>query len=249
MKNKLILAFTGFTILSSVLLAGSAFAMGMHQGGRFGMRPGISGTVASINGSALTVTSKPNPRNSSSVSTTYTVDATNAKITKNGTSSSVSAIAAGDLIFVQGTVNGTNVTATAIRDGIMTKGNRPNNAVLQIQGNGQPVVGGAVTVINGASLTITNKSNVNYTVDATNATITKNGTASSLSNISVGDNIIVQGTVNGSSITASSIIDQGATTSNVTPNTANNGQNTGHRFMGEFFGGIGGFFKHLFGFF
>jgi hypothetical protein len=215
--------------------------MGMHA-------PGVFGTVASISGNSLTVTGKVGL--GGTAGTTYTVDATNATVTKNGSSSSVSNIAVGDTVMVAGTVSGTNVTATAIRDG-MPQGKGPGAASAlnsTIKGNGQPVIGGAVTALNGSILTVTNKSNVTYTVDATNATVTVAGAASSVGSVNIGDNVIVQGTVNGSSVTASSVVDQGAAqtaTANTNTTTGTPAPHMGGGFMGMF----GGLFQRLFGFF
>ena len=211
------------------------------MGRGMGQAPGVFGTVASVSGNTLTVTSKMGP--GGTAGTTYTVDATNATVTKNGASSSVSNVSTGDTVMVQGTVSGTSVTATSIRDGL-PQGQKPQTPV--IQGNGQPVIGGNVTAINGSTLTVTNKSNVTYTVDATSATVEKGNAVSSISNVAVGDNVVVQGTVNGNAVTASSVIDSGAApTANSTTNTS--GAHQGG--MGGFFSGIGSFFHRLFGFF
>jgi len=113
-----------------------------------------------------------------------------------------------------------------------------------IQGNGQPIIGGSVTAINGSTLTVTNKSNVVYTVDASNATVNKARVTSTVSNIVVGDNVIIQGAVNGNSVTASSIIDQGVKVAD-NPNVDLSGNGKEAR---SFMGSVGGFFKHLFGF-
>lgn len=224
----------------------------MHVGTR---APGVFGTVASISGTTLTVTSKMPQRPGGTTGTatvtptTYTVDASNATVTKNNAASTLSAVSVGDMVMVQGTVSGTNVTATTIHDGLvpmragMHPGQKPGGAQPNsiIQGNGEPVVGGSITAINGSVLTITNKSNVTYSVDATNATIEKGNATSTLSSVTVGDNVLVQGTVNGSSITASSVIDQGVAPAAGSTATPPKGV------MG-FFSGIGGFFAHLFGF-
>ncbi len=219
-------------------------AMGGRGGvGNMGTRsPGVFGTVASVSGNTLTVTSKMGP--GGSTGTTYTVDATNATVTKGGSSSSVSNIAVGDTVMVAGTVSGTSVTATTIRDGVGQGQGTDQNATPVIQGNGQPVIGGNVTAVNGSILTVTNKSNVTYTVDATNATVEKGNAASSISNVVVGDNVVVQGTTNGTSVTASSVMDSGTPPVQSSTNTAQ--PHTGG--MG-FFGGIGNFFHNLFGFF
>ncbi len=210
-----------------------------NKKGTFIKKPNIMGTVSAISGTTITVISK-NPvkkiisTTTTETSITYTVDASNATVEKNGVASLVSNIAVGDIISIEGTVSGTSIIATKIRDGVVlpkkdTNGN--TKGIVDI-GNGQPVVAGNVTVVNGATLTITNKSNVTYTIDTTNAKITKGKDTITISGVAVGDAIIVQGTVNGNSIVASSVIDQ----------TTNEKTNQG------FFGSIGSFFAHLFGF-
>lgn len=220
------------------------------------VRPGITGTVSAISGTTLTVTSKKMERERTGTSAsvtataaiTYTIDASKATVIgKDNTTSSLSTIAVGDMVMVQGTVSGTNIVATAIRDvpagtkPMMNKGEEGTGSGSIIKGNGQPVVGGSVTAINGSILTITNKSNVTYTVDVTNAVVQKGRATSTPSAIAVGDSVTVQGAVNGSSITASSVIDQGVAT-----NAEGSGDKPGG--MRGFFVGIGGFFAHLFGF-
>ncbi|HUC31086.1 MAG TPA: DUF5666 domain-containing protein [Candidatus Paceibacterota bacterium] len=256
--------------------AHGAFAGG-HGGMRGGMAPGVFGTVSAVNGTTLTVTSKPRPvpmRMASSTSAAapasivYTVDASNATIYKGSatTTVSIASVAVGDAVMVQGTVSGTNVAATVIRDGIGGMMGRPGMPVMGgkgfghgasstpsttpiIQGNGQPVVGGSVTAISGTTLTVTNPSNVTYTIDASSATIVKNGTSTAFSNIAVGDNVLVQGTVNGTSVTASSVIDQGVKGTNASSTNGSPAKPNGAGFgFGGIFASIGGFFQHLFGF-
>ncbi len=252
MKSKLTLLVTSSALLGSLLIVGVASAqtttppLSGSQGGHWGMgtgsrMPGVFGTVSAINGTTLTVTSKGFGQNATA--TTYTVDASNATVSKAGASSSVSAIAVGDTVMVQGTVSGDSVTATSIRDGAMPGG--PGMGQNIIQGNGEPVVGGTVTAISGSTVTITNKSNVTYTIDVSSATVEKDNATSSVPAIAVGDNVVVQGTVNGTSVTASSVIDSGVSTG-----TSSSGgmSDISHRLSG-FMGAIGGFFQHLFGFF
>lgn len=260
----------GSAVVSMFALAGTAFAASTTVTGTVGSapshmnnlaRPAVVGTVSAVNGDILTVASNSwnerrgfasttpssQPSAVTPASTTYTVDATNATVTKNNATSSVASIAVGDTVMVQGTVSGTNVTATTIRDGVMRGGMKPGQGTGQgkgtaqmptgITGNGEPVVGGSVTAVSGSTLTITNKSNVTYTIDATNAIVMKGNATSTLSNVATGDNVVVQGTVNGSSVTASTVIDQGA------PQTTSEG--VVHNFMGA----IGGFFTRIFGFF
>ncbi len=225
--------------------------MGGAGGGRMmgGKGSGVMGTVASVSGNSLTVTSKAGPNGGTA--TTYTVDATNATVTKAGAASTVSAIATGDTVMVQGTVSGTSVTATKINDGVMGgMGGGPKGAgasVANITGNGEPIIGGTVASISGTSLTVTNKSNVTYTVDTSNATVNKGGATSTVSAIATGDAVIVQGTVNGNAVVASSVIDQGvAPTASTSATPSTSGGHGG--FLGGLLGGIGGFFQHLFGF-
>lgn len=212
------------------------------------MKPVIVGRVEAISGNTLTITAQQgiglgmgrNRNATSSVSATtktYTVDAANATILKNNATSSVSSIAVGDVLIVQGTLNETSITATLIRDGMMRGQEQDKNesnkqALSVLQGNGQPIIGGKVSAISGATLTVTNTSNVTYTVDASNAKILQGQTTSSLASLKVGDAVTVQGTVNGTSVIASTVIDQ----------TKPEGQKM------NFFAGIGQFFRHLFGF-
>ena len=93
-------------------------------------------------------------------------------------------------------------------------------------------------------------------MDASAATIEKDHAASSVSALAVGDDVLVQGTVNGTSITATSVIDSGTQTETNQNNAQMNQKGTGHPegfggmgMFGGFFGGVGGFLHNLFGFF
>ncbi len=214
------------------------------------MRSTILGKVLTISGNTLTVTSIRGrvASSTSSTNTTFTVDATNAVIMTNNATSSISNIVVGEYIAIQGPITGTNIVATRINSGIMKgKAGAPGQinqneakGELSITGNGEPVVAGVISAINGNSITITNKSNVTYTVDATNAKISQGQNASgTISNLTVGDSILTQGTVNGTSVAATTIIDQTNKNSNSasTPGAAKG-----------FLSGVGQFFMHLFGF-
>jgi hypothetical protein len=220
-----------------------AWGVGMMGHGRMGMRPGIIGTVSSVSGNTLTVTG--HQGFATTTVTTYTVDATNAKITKNNTAGTISSITSGDTVMVVGTVSGTSVTASMIRDGVMMRGglgkmNRPENQEAPIvTGDGQPIIGGTIYSINGSSLTITNKSNTQYAVDITNAKITQGPNTITVANLKVGDSVIAQGTINGTAVVATSLTDQ------TRPAVANGSTTTPRK---GFFGGLGQFFAHLFGF-
>jgi hypothetical protein len=281
MKNKYISLAAGAGLLASLAFAlsvsaasaqtqvtanvggGTASAsVGFHGGPGPARIPGVFGTVSAINGTSLTVTSKTFDRNASTTSpTVYTVDASNAQIYKNSTTTTtIASIATGDTVMVQGTISGTNVAATVIRDGMggMMMGGKPGmgrggngtstmdaSSTPIITGNGEPVVAGSITAVNGTTITITNASNVTYTVDASNAKIVKNGTTTAITNLATGDNLVVQGTVNGTSVTASSVIDQGVARTSTASSTAPHAGGAG---IGGLLGSIGGFFKHLFGF-
>ena len=240
------------------------------RGGQGMMRSGVSGTVLTNDGSILTITVKKFTKPVAGATTppvsttvTYTVTTTSATtVTKAGVTSTVSAIAVGDTVAVQGTISGTNVAATTIRDGVMVRGsngqggekganggsqsagNVGSGTASLVAGNGQPIVGGAITVIAGNTLTVTNKSNVTYTVDATSAKFLQGKTTITLADLKVGDTVVVQGAVTGNAVKASTVIDQGSAQSagNVGIGTTNPGKHLG------FFGGIGQFFAHLFGF-
>ncbi len=226
------------------------------------MRGGIFGTVTAVQGTVITMQEigrggfGPAETSTAAAAVTYTVDASGATVVKDGATSTLSAVIAGDHIMVRGTVNGTTVTASSIVDGVVpgARGGGPfrggaSSTSPLFQGNGEPVVGGTVTAVNGVMFTIANSGNATYTIDASNATIVKGDVTSSVSAIAVNDRILVQGAVNGNSVTASAIVDQGpvpGAASTTAPNAPRRG------FMGRlggFFGGIGSFFHHLFGFF
>ncbi|MEI7720313.1 MAG: hypothetical protein WCI89_03875 [bacterium] len=262
-KKYLLSAITGTAVLGSLLVTSAAFAAGPGVSGAGLRAPSVLGTVSAVHGEILTVTSK--GLNGNATPTTYSVDVTNATITKGGskdvapTTVTASGVAVGDMIVAWGTVSGTNVTATTVRDGVMgsrgmdrgmgavkSKTTTPATAPI-LTGNGQPVTGGTVTAINGSKLTMTNKSNVTYTVDATGAAVEKGNVASAVSSITVGDNVIVQGTVNGTSVTATSIMDTGTPPAQPTAGGAASQPHKGG--VGGFLGSVGGFFHNLFGFF
>lgn len=260
-NKKYVYAFIALATLATLTTAVPAFAAttapttppawGNHMGGGKNhsnfknMKPGVFGTVVSVSGDIITVTGKQG-FGTTATTTTYTVDATNATIMKNNVAGTISSIVVGDTIMAQGTLTGTNLVATTIRDGAMMRGPGPKttttgSAISQtspITGNGQPVVAGTVSTTDGSTtITITNKSNVSYTVNVASAKIVQGQNTIAVSNIAVGDSVIVQGTVSGNSVTASSVIDQkaGGTTTTTQPSKG-------------FFGSIGSFFSHLFGF-
>lgn len=93
---------TGTNVAAKTIFVGNPLAMRANA---------TTGTVASINGNSLTLTSG---------TTTYTVDASKSvlMISKQaGTPLANSGIQVGDSLVVHGTTTGTNISATLIRDG------------------------------------------------------------------------------------------------------------------------------------
>ena len=226
----------------------------IRKGGIQGMmRPAVVGQVTSVSGNTITITSKQGFDRKDNTNTTitpvvttttFTVDATNAKIEKGGATGTIASIVVGDTIMVQGTTTGTNVVATNIRDGItrgqdQNKGTNNGNGQIPVsmQGNGLPIVAGSVSSITGNSIVITNKSNVTYNIDATTAKIVKGPTAATITNIAVGDQVLVQGTINGNSVSATSIYDQAKPASTTSAPKAKGIFSK----IGSFFGGLFGF--------
>lgn len=226
---------------------------GMHRGAPgSGARPAVVGTVTSISGTTLTVTrtqgfpsrgvaNTPVPQANPTV---FSVDASTAQVIKDGATSTVASIATGDRVMVQGTLQGTSIVATVIRDGQM-----PGRGVgiygmhgtsTPIVGTGEPVVAGSVVSMNGSSVVVGTTTGIRYTIDTSNAKVVMGNAVSTLSNVQVGDRVVVQGVVQGTAVTASTLVDQTSHASGGAP------QNN----FGFFapFRQIGQFFSHLFGF-
>lgn len=210
----------GTTITAKMIIDGIP-PMGPGMGG-LGNTPGVRGTVSAISGTTITVSGANN--------TVYTVNAASATFKKfNVTAPTIANIAIGDRIFAQGPLSGTTVTATTVID--MPAG-VPNDQDHQ-------GIRGTVAAISGNSITVTvtdpaTSATTSYTVDATNATIDKNGTAGSIASIVAGDKIMVQGTITGTTVSAT-VIHDGAPGNSAAPR---------HR---GFFQRIGGFFGRIFG--
>lgn len=210
-------------------------------------QPAIMGEVKSINGNSITIESKgkPGPKNGgeNASTTLYTVDGSSAKILKQGEESSLSEIVVGNMIVVNGTISGTSISATEIHIGESF-----NRDDIDIEGNGQPVIGGTIMSVNGNIVTVkTSKGDITYTVDISSAKIKKEGKDITANDIQTGDKVVIQGSINGNSVIASSVIDQ------TIPKESSNSNNSQqpfakNGFMRRMFGGIGNFFQKLFGF-
>lgn len=154
-------------------------------------QPGVGGTVTAVSGNTITLTGMDGK--------TYTIEAGSAAITKDMTVS-VSDIKVGDTVMAQGTVNGTSVSATSIHAGKLPMGGFG-------KGHGPMGMGvhGKVTAVSGSTLTIedTNprdNTTKTFTVDASKADITS---------IAVGDEVMVMGTVSGTTVTATKVVEGG----------------------------------------
>jgi len=180
---------SGNTVAAKSILDGT---MPMHPlMGKNKLAPGVTGTVSAVSGTTITLADK--------AGTTYAVDAANVKFPSGpfGLAESLGSIAVGDVISVRGTVSGTNVTATTIND---------------ISYISRTVFGGKVASISGATITITGMKNETHTIDATNAKFTKGfrkETAITLADVKVGDMITAIGTLNGQTVAATAIQDNG----------------------------------------
>jgi len=199
-------AGVGLTTFAATDSTSAPVASAMHAG--FG--PGVMGTVTAVSGSSITVSAKGG---------VYTIDASGATVEKysGSTSSSVgvAGIAVGDTVSIAGTITSASMTAKDIRDGNPPKPVMPAavGKVTAVSGSTITLSGFAMPTTKGAKPTTTT-----YTVDTSNATITKvtppaaNGDTPtsatiSASQITVGDMLMVDGTASGTSITATTITD------------------------------------------
>jgi hypothetical protein len=220
MTNKIFLSIVGaFMIVSAIGFSGSIYADNDGKRTSFDLRnnidirvegdsllkwsygPSILGTVTAVNGETLTV--------KAGTSGSYTVDASAAKIRKGDEVQALSSISVGDTVLVQGAINGSSVIATMI---VETK----SGATIKpdVKENMSGVVG-KVTAINGNTITIQARNDVSYTINAINAKFWKNkNNSSTIAEVKVGDLLIVQGTINGTSVNATNIIDVNAPVNN-----------------------------------
>ncbi|MDR3643346.1 MAG: DUF5666 domain-containing protein [Candidatus Doudnabacteria bacterium] len=194
------------TIAFQTHAAGPAATTGTNLGIRHGIIPAAAGSVTAISGNTITVSDK-------RTGTSFTVDAGGATIQKitppqNGTrptseptpeTITVSQIQVGDNVAVEGTVSGTNITATKVLDGVMM-------GMGNFRGRDPRGAAGTVSAVSGNTITMAGKNGTTYTVNAGSATV-KKVSDSSVSNIAVGDTLMVNGTTSGSTITANNIVD------------------------------------------
>ncbi|MES2006635.1 MAG: DUF5666 domain-containing protein [Patescibacteria group bacterium] len=155
--------------------------------------PGVHGKITAISGNTITISDE-------RAGTTYTVDASSATVMKAAqgstpTTATVSALVVGDMVGVEGTVSGTNVSATKIMSGFM------GGHGMGFGGHRGHGVMGTVSAVSGNTITVTNQDGTSYTIDASNATVSKMVTTS-VSDITVGERINADGTISGTNVAA-----------------------------------------------
>lgn len=190
-------AIAGYATLASAqssTTTGTTRPAGMPARG-----PHVHGTVTAVSGTTITVTEKRD-------GTTYTIDASAATFKKGTkgaepTTVTISEIAVGDEISAMGTLTGTNLTATEVIEGALMGMGRGHGGPGKRNG-----VMGTVAGVNGNVITLTDRNGTTYTVNAGNASVEKM-VAGSLTDIKVGDMIGIDGTKDGTTVTATRIMD------------------------------------------
>ena len=185
------LLFASGIIIVSLAFNATTFAAENISKARFKTRvPAIVGTVASINGSNITLNTKKGG--------IYIVDASNTTIMKSTSQIKMSDVSSGDTLMVIGEINNNNIKATKIVDGIVKSTNFKATYFV-----------GKITSINGSTFLIQpigKKQPLNEIIKSDGNTIyTKGGKPSSLADIALGQTVIITGTESGDTITAASI--------------------------------------------
>lgn len=216
---------SGTTVTATAIAGGNWKDKWPENGNWNNLKPGIIGTVTSVSGSTLTVKAMNG--------TIYSVETANAKFQKDkNTAITIANIAVNDSVIIQGTVNGTSVTATNVFD--------VETYVQKIETKYKPDVSGKVTAVNGMQITVLATNGTTYVVDGTNAKFRtpKDEAASSQytwSNIKVGDTVWIKGTISGTTVNATSIVDTNLAVQAAVVN------------KGGFFHRIGNWFRGMFG--
>ena len=190
------------------------FSAGVHAHGPRGPQHGpknmVFGKVSAINGNTLTVTGQNQ--------TSYTIDVTSAKLSKgfmkNAATITLADIKVGDMVSATGTITSTSVVATSLNDmGTPPVGGHRPTGMGTTKRTHAPMVMGTISAVSGNTLTLAARNNTTYDVDATNAKITKgfgkNATTEPVAALTTGDHIAATGSLNGTTVTATSIMDLG----------------------------------------
>lgn len=188
---------------------------------RMAVGQSLTGTVTVIGTNTITVNGK-----HASTTGLFIVDVSSAKFFKNNATTTLNAILLGDTVFVQGKVSGNSVTASAVYSGKLPaalqkveirkeekkeerKEKREDRMADRLRGT---AILGIVTNVNGNTILVdgrfgTSTATTTYTVNAANAKIFKDKATTTVSAILVGDRVLVEGTVSGTTVTANVIFD------------------------------------------
>lgn len=155
---------------------------------------GTTGEVTAISGTTLSIKTAKNE--------IYTVTTTDANIRRGNDAVALSSIVVGDKVFVMGIKNGSSIVASFILTAKTEKEVKPTTE------DKRQAYFGAVTAKTDTTFTILSANNVSYTVTlATNAEIWINKIKqTNLSGFVVGDNVMLQGTLSGNTISAKKIV-------------------------------------------
>ncbi len=195
---------------------------------------GITGTVTAISGSTIAVKSNRN-------NTTYNVVTANAKIYKGPTVKALADIKVGDFIIAEGSIEGDKFMATRILDTQFNM-NYPENGNWE---NFKPGIMGTISAVSGTTLTVTAKDGTVYTVATADAKFQKEkGSTIGINDLKVGDTVLIQGTVNGTNVTAKNVFDAQITMNKIENKMDKMENNNGNH--NGFFVRFGNFFRNIF---
>lgn len=246
--------------------------LGIHDMRKENRLEGIRGTVTAVNGTTITLNAK---TASTTVFTTYSIDASNSLFVKNKATSTTINVSVGDFVVAQGTLVDTNMTAKVVISGVPPVGQKQSDERREDkkekkeekredkkesnEKNKKDVlkrmfdIRGVVTAVNGFALTVdgrgaTSTATTTYSVDATNAKIFKDRATSTVSSIFVGDKVLVRGAVNETSVEATIIYDGKLPPMEMKKLSDEDGNSRMARPEAKFLNKIGAFFKEFFRF-
>lgn len=155
---------------------------------------GTIGKVTAVTTGSLTVQTAANE--------TFTVTTTDAVVRRGEDSKTPSPIVVGDTVYIFGVKNGTTIAASTIIVG------KTKDDVKPTEQEKRQAYLGSITAKTDTSLTILGQKGISYTVTlASDAQLFINKEKqASLAGFVVGDNVMVQGTLSGTSIVAKSVI-------------------------------------------
>jgi hypothetical protein len=205
------IAIAGFLVVASAAYAQNATTNKgfFGHGGSF-TRP-IVGTVTAISDNDLIIDVQ---ASSTAAITNYTINTSNAKVLKSGTTTSIGSIQINDKIAVIGTVSGTNITAKVIIDGILpqttgppagkkgglgaSSGHNRSFASSTLSFVRPTTIGSVSYIIDSSSFTLaerTKTGKTTMTINTDSSTMFREGTTTaSFSNLAVGNLVAVTGT-------------------------------------------------------